>query len=131
MRDLKKIIVHCSASDLALHDDPQVIKDWHVKENGWNDIGYHYVITKDGNVHQGRPLKEVGAHCMGENLWSVGICLTGEHEFSPDQFFSLAWLINHLLESNPSITEVKPHTHFDKNKTCPNFDLRIFETKVN
>ena len=131
MRDLQKIIVHCSASDLALHDDPAVIKDWHVNGNGWKDIGYHYVITKDGSVHQGRPLKEVGAHCEGENLFSVGICLTGEHEFSPDQFFSLAWLINHLLESNPSIKEVKPHTHYNKNKTCPNFDLRIFETKVN
>lgn len=127
MREIKKIIVHCSASDLKEHDSVEVIKQWHVKDNGWNDIGYHYVITKNGDVHQGRPLKEVGAHCSGHNLDSVGVCLTGENEFSPDQFFSLAWLINHLLESNPSINQVKPHSFYNDKKTCSNFKLRIFE----
>lgn len=128
MRDLHKIIVHCSASDKTEHDNIETIRKWHVVENGWDEIGYHYVITRDGTVNMTRELRKVGAHCVGHNLDSIGICLTGHFTFTPDQFFSLAWLINDLLNDNPSIAEVRPHNYYNKDKTCPNFELRIFKT---
>ena len=81
MRELKKIIVHCTDSDNEKHDNIETIRKWHVEENGWKDIGYHYVITKDGSVHQGRELSEVGAHCTGHNMFSIGIALTGKSNF--------------------------------------------------
>lgn len=125
-RLIKKVIIHCSASDVEAHDNVETIRKWHVEENGWKDIGYHFLITKDGNVHKCRDIEDVGAHTVGHNLDSIGVCLTGNKDFSPDQFFSLAWLLNHLLEDNPSINEVKPHSFYNDKKTCPNFDLRIF-----
>jgi N-acetylmuramoyl-L-alanine amidase len=140
MRVLTKIIIHCSASDDPKQDDPLEIRNLHMSSKetkikwgkydttgkGFSDIGYHYVITKDGSVHMGRRLDKIGAHCLGQNLESVGICLTGEHDFTPDQFFSLAWLLNDVLNNNPTIREVRPHSHYS-DKSCPNFKLRIFD----
>lgn len=52
------------------------IRQWHL-QRGFNDIGYHYVVYRDGSVHIGRPLRQVGAHCLGHNAHSVGICYIG------------------------------------------------------
>jgi hypothetical protein len=130
MREIKKVILHCSASSLPEHDNVESIRKWHVEENGWKDIGYHFVITRNGDVHKCRDIKDVGAHCIGHNLDSVGICLTGETEFTPDQYFSLAWLLADVINDNPSIVEVKPHNYYNKEKDCPNFKLRIFDMRV-
>ena len=127
MREIKKVIVHCSASDNPKHDNVETIRKWHVDENGWKDIGYHFIITKNGDVHKCRDISEVGAHCKGENLDSIGVCLTGNDNFSPDQYFSLAWLLNGILNDITTIEVVKPHNHYNEDKTCPNFDLRIFQ----
>lgn len=127
MRKINKIIIHCSDSDLEIHDNVETIRKWHVEERNWKDIGYHYVVTKNGNVHQGRPLKEAGAHTFGHNDDSIGVCLTGREEFSASQFFSLAWLVRDLLEQFPECMKVLPHNYYSDNKTCPNFNLRIFE----
>ena len=46
MRTLKRIIVHHSASDNPNHDDIEVIRNWHVNENGWADVGYHFLLSQ-------------------------------------------------------------------------------------
>ena len=129
-RTITKIIVHCSDSDVTGHDNVEVIKKWHVKERGWDDIGYHFVITKNGKVHGCRPLTKAGAHCLGHNADSIGICLTGKEVFSPDQYFTLAWLLSDLLKDNPTIKTVKPHRYYNEDKTCPNFNLQVFDFKI-
>jgi N-acetyl-anhydromuramyl-L-alanine amidase AmpD len=53
------------------------IRKYHVEHNGWRDIGYHYVIRKDGTVEPGRPLTQLGAHTEGAND-TIGICVTGD-----------------------------------------------------
>lgn len=130
-RVINKVIVHCSASDQPHHDNVESIRQWHVEEKGWKDIGYHFVITKDGKVHKCRPVESVGAHCIGENSKSIGICLTGDTEFSPDQYFSLAWLCRDLIDQYEGIEGVHPHNEFSDHKTCPNFDLRVFNLHKN
>ncbi|MCT4606870.1 MAG: N-acetylmuramoyl-L-alanine amidase [Marinisporobacter sp.] len=76
--DLKKmnkpsmIVIHHAAHSSATVDD---IHRWHL-ENGWSGFGYHFLITKDGQVHRGRPGNTIGAHCKGYNKSSLGICLT-------------------------------------------------------
>ena len=82
MRDINSIIVHCSDSNIKSHDNIETIRKWHVDERGWSDIGYHYVITQDGVVHEGRPLSRRGAHARGHNVGSIGICLTGKSLFT-------------------------------------------------
>ena len=52
------------------------INEWHL-QNGWNGVGYHYVIRRNGDIERGRTLEVVGAHCLNHNLHSIGICYEG------------------------------------------------------
>ena len=76
MRERKEtdhIVIHCAATP----DDRDVtaadIKRWHVEDNGWDDIGYHFVIRRNGLVEAGRDIKMSGAHARAVNGRSVGI----------------------------------------------------------
>ena len=123
MRQINKVIVHCSDSEHLSHDNYESIYKWHVEERGWKDVGYHYLILKNGTVRKCRPVHISGAHCYGKNYTSIGICLTGKYEFSDDQFISLQKLITELkwLFGNISI---HGHREFSKKKTCPNFEVK-------
>lgn len=123
MRQIDLIIVHCSASDNPHHDNLATIKQWHLGR-GFSDVGYHFIVLKSGEVVKGRDIEQVGAHCEGHNKNSIGICLTGDKLFSEEQFISLRALIRELIGSYALGTlDVLPHNAFNKNKTCPNFDL--------
>ena len=74
-RKINSIIIHHSASPSTT--TLEQIRKWHVEDNGWNDIGYHFIITDDGTIHEGRPLSKVGAHTKGKNRYSIGICVVG------------------------------------------------------
>lgn len=50
---------------------------------GWEAIGYHKIIEEDGSIHQGRPDTEIGAHAIGYNAKSLGICVTGDYNEYP------------------------------------------------
>ena len=66
MREINKIIVHCSDSDVKAHDDISVIKGWYVNERNFNDVGYHFFFyKKDGTVQKGRDLATIGAQAKG------------------------------------------------------------------
>ena len=73
MRTINEIIVHCTATPEGKDYTVDDITRWH-KERGSKTIGYHYVVYRDGSVHEGRPLAEVGAHCKGHNAHSIGVC---------------------------------------------------------
>ena len=122
MRDINLIIIHCSDSDIKSHDNPETIRKWHVEERGFNDIGYHYVITKDGKRWPGRREAVPGAHARGHNANSLGICLTGRKKFSEKQRNSLKVLVNKLLVKYPG-SKVIGHCEVS-DKTCPNFDYK-------
>lgn len=132
MRALKYIdlvIVHCSATrpgqDIGVKD----IRRWH-KARGWDDVGYHYVITRDGLVENGRHLKVVGAHCRGKNRRSVGICLIGginergkpDANFTMTQYLALRALLVELEGTLPTKLKVAGHREFSS-KACPSFDV--------
>jgi len=125
-RDLKlitEIILHCSDSDKPEHDDVDVIRSWH-KALGFSDVGYHFFIKKDGLIQLGRNINKVGAHCVTQNIVSIGICLSGRHAFTETQYKNAHSLITKLM-ANYSIKKDKvfPHSYFNENKTCPNFNL--------
>ena len=123
LREINKLIIHNSDSDHKYHDNVESIYNWHVKENGWSDIGYHFLITQNGSLHDCRPLQKKGAHCKGHNDDSIGICLTGKNSFSPEQFETLRAIIATLVERY-NIKEVKGHRDYDSSKTCPDFDVQ-------
>ena len=127
LRSIQKIIVHCSDSDNPAHDKISVIRIWH-RQRGFDDVGYHYFIRKNGEIEKGRPLYIVGAHCKNHNFDSIGICLSGKHEFTEAQFKSAQLLYYDLseiitLRPGPEHQTIYPHNYFDKMKTCPNFKI--------
>jgi len=76
MRDINRIILHCSATPEGKDYSVDTIREWH-KKRGWSDIGYHFVIQLDGTISQGRPIDKAGAHTKGHNFDSIGVCYIG------------------------------------------------------
>ena len=76
MRTITEIIIHCSATIEGKDYTVEDIDRWH-RQRGFARVGYHYVIRLDGTIQQGRPLDIAGAHCIGHNAHSIGICYIG------------------------------------------------------
>ena len=70
------IIIHCSATREGQDIKAKTIKQWHLRR-GFADIGYHYIIDLDGTIEKGRDESLVGAHCVGKNAISIGVCYIG------------------------------------------------------
>lgn len=133
MRKIDKIILHCTATPEGRDYTVEQIREWHVKGNGWNDIGYHFVIYRDGSVHEGRPLAVPGAHCKGHNVTSIGIAYVGgctadgktpKDTRTPAQREALYRLIGQLKTRFPGVA-VHCHNEF-ANKACPSFKICNF-----
>jgi len=76
MRTIKYIILHCTATAQGKAFTAADIDRWH-RARGWKGIGYHYVVRLDGTVEHGRPEAQIGAHCVGVNATSIGVCYVG------------------------------------------------------
>lgn len=130
MREIKRLIFHCSATIEGQNISAATIKRWHVRDRGWSDIGYHYVIGLDGKIEAGRPVSKIGAHAKGYNKTSIGICYIGglsENKRAKDtrteaQKNSLIKLIKTLKNIYPSAS-LHGHKEF-ANKACPCFDVQ-------
>ena len=76
MRKINEIIVHCTATPEGKDFSVADIDRWH-RARGFDGIGYHYVVCRDGSVHKGRDVAKSGAHCKGHNAGSIGVCYVG------------------------------------------------------
>ena len=113
----------------------QSLRATHVDGNGWDDIGYHYYVTKDGKVHTCRPEDKEGAHVKGFNQKSIGICYEGGllEDGTPadtrtaEQIRSLHFLLKDLIRKYPE-AEIVGHRDLLKYRTkaCPCFDARKY-----
>jgi len=65
------------------------------RRRGWLRIGYHFVITEDGEVQKGRDIAQAGAHSRGFNdcAIGVGICGPGVNESQSSSLLSLVTLL--------------------------------------
>jgi N-acetyl-anhydromuramyl-L-alanine amidase AmpD len=129
MRDINKIIVHCTATPEGRDVSVDTIRQWHL-DRGWSDIGYHYIIDLKGNLHEGRPIERQGAHVRGYNKGSIGITYVGgvDSKMKPkdtrteNQKGRLEALIMDLMDSYPNST-LHGHNEFSS-KACPSFDVQ-------
>ena len=139
MRQINEIIVHTFATkkgwmrDKPFADKVAEVKKWHLAR-GFNDIGYHYLISRKGEIHTGRKLDVAGAHTKGHNKNSIGISLEGGYGhtrkepfldvYTVEQGKSLLQLMDRLqVEYGPLM--ISPHNKY-ANKECPAFDLTAF-----
>jgi len=127
-RRITEIIVHCTATPEYRDYTVADIRQWH-KRRGWSDIGYHYVVYRDGTVHEGRDVDISGAHCEGHNVNSIGVVYVGG--VAPDGHtpkdtrtdLQKAALLSLLLDLRRMYPGAEIHGHRDfASKACPSFD---------
>lgn len=130
------IFIHCTATPsdwrVGASSDARVeaIRQMHIKERGWRDIGYHWLIDRDGTVLPGRKETEIGAHVAGHNSGTIGISLFGgitskPHDafgrnFTARQEVALLDLIGDI-RARTKITSIRGHNEVDSGKACPGF----------
>ena len=143
MRTINLIVVHCSATredkSFTEHD-----LDVCHRRRGFNGVGYHFYIRKNGDIKSTRPLERIGAHSRGFNRESIGICYEGGLDAhgcpadtrTPEQRAALKLLVHQLLETFPG-SRVCGHRDLspDRNgngeiepeewiKACPCFEVK-------
>ncbi len=142
-KSIKRIFVHCTATREGQDIDAATIRRWH-KNQGWSDIGYHFVVRLDGEIEKGRAENRIGSHVRGFNRGSIGVVYVGglDAQGKPkdtrtvEQTQSLHKLITALLEAYPGAEvlghrdaspdtdgdgKVEPHEWL---KACPSFDVK-------
>lgn len=128
MRNLTRIVLHCSATEAGKKFTVDDIRTWH-KARGWRDVGYHYVIGLDGTIEKGRPVDEVGAHVKGHNADTIGVCyIGGLREGKPADTMTheqeIAWM-NLVFSLRTTFGFMPVHGHNEyANKACPSFDVQ-------
>lgn len=127
-RNIKEIIVHCSATPEGKDFTVADITRWH-KQRGFTTIGYHYVVYRDGSVHNGRDVNVSGAHCTGHNSISIGVCYIGGCEANSKKAKDTRTqaqkkaLLDLLKKLKALYPKAKIHGHRDfAAKACPSFD---------
>jgi N-acetylmuramoyl-L-alanine amidase len=129
--DIKYIVVHCSATppnqDIGVPELDRMHRD-----RGFAEIGYHFVIRRDGAIEGGRDIHKRGAHVENYNHCSIGICMVGgvdsklrsQNNFTPEQFNSLATLLYGMRDQYPDAV-IQGHRDFPNvAKDCPCFNVR-------
>lgn len=128
------IVVHCSAT---AHDEVVGIDDirrWHLRA-GKSDVGYHYVIRRNGLIEKGRYDSVPGAHAPGYDRYSLAVCLVGglkkgttkaEDNFEIEQKAALFTLLKELHTKHPAALIVGHRDLPGVTKACPSFDVSLW-----
>jgi len=131
MREIKKIILHCTATPAGREIDISEVRRWHTQGRNWSDVGYHFLIQLDGHLQKGRELTTIGAHTKGHNSDSIGVAYVGGLNAAGDPadtmtceqeetFEHLAFALQ-LALCRP--LDVHGHNEFS-GKACPGFEVK-------
>lgn len=139
---VQEVIVHCSATrpdwmhNASFQDQVAEIKRWHTDPvakggRGWRNIGYHWLISRSGQILAGRKETEIGAHVEGHNAGTIGICLIGgggsaetdrfEQNFTGAQDTALRQLLQGI-GMRTAIRKISGHNQYAA-KACPGFNV--------
>ena len=129
MRDITLIVIHCSATRADRpYDVEQLSRDHSAR--GFDGIGYHLYVRRNGEVVQCRHLERIGAHAKGYNARSIGVCYEGGLDSAgrpadtrtPAQKKALLQLLQQLRSLFPEAGIVGHRDLPGVNKACPCFD---------
>ena len=123
------IVIHCTQTPPNMDVDVAKVTEWHT-QRGFDTIGYHYLIKRDGTLQLGRDEDVVGAHAVAVNGTSIGVALAGggnadkgwENNFTPIQFETLKSILLKLKDKY-NIEKIIGHYQVDDKKECPSFDV--------
>ena len=129
MRTITLIIIPIAVPRRKENSFRRSCRQDHIQHRGFRDIGYHFYITRDGEICQGRPLEKVGAHCRNHNAHSVGVCYEGGVDANGkpkdtrtlEQKGALLALLRELKRQFPKALIVG-HRDLNPMKGCPCFD---------
>lgn len=146
MRDLKTLVIHCSATREGAWFDETDIEAWHsrrFKKIGGKHIGYHILIYLDGTIVQTKGFEYIGQHVSGANSNTIGLCYIGgldKSGYSKDtrtrvQMLAMEKSAREIKRMYPNI-EIKGHRDYSPDlnsdgiiepfeflKDCPCFDV--------
>ena len=134
MRRIDLIVIHCTASRPDQHITMERLDKMH-QARGWKCCGYHYYITRDGQLHFGRPEEMIGAHARHYNAHSIGVCYEGglDEKGRPEdtrtmaQKAALVALLRSLKVDYPD-AEIVGHCDLEGvHKACPCFDCSEYK----
>lgn len=132
-RAINELIWHCTATPEGRDYTVDDVRAWH-KQRGWSDIGYHYLVYRDGTIVTGRPIGQIGSHVAGHNTGTVGCAYVGglsadgktaKDTRTPAQRRSMLWLTKELVKKH-GIKKVSGHNQYAA-KACPSFDVQADE----
>lgn len=145
MRKIDAIVMHCTATPGRLDIGVDEIDEWH-KSFGWDGVGYHFVVRRDGKVEEGRPIWKAGAHVRGFNAHSIGVVLVGgvaedgktpEDNFTEAQIMSASMLVRTIMAQHDiTVDRVLGHREVIENithgspKACPVFSMDRFRSML-
>ena len=131
-REVRLLVVHCSATRCDKNFSVEALRRCHLAR-GFASIGYHFYITRDGEVHICRPVHQIGAHATGWNDKSIGICYEGglneDGQVADTRTYaqkcSLLDLLRQLKTDYPQ-AKILGHYQLSKSvhKACPCFDAK-------
>ncbi len=125
-RPVDRVFIHCSASDapeLAGERLVVEIAKWH-RARGFQEIGYHFLIDKEGSLFAGRSLEKIPAAQQGHNTRTIAICVHGLESFTPISLASLKSLARAIDAAYGGAVTFHGHREVNRHKTCPVFDYR-------
>ncbi len=94
---IKRIVVHHTVSDAT----PKAIAKYHVKNNKWPGVGYHFMIDNIGEVFRCNKIDVISYNTSGLNLSTIGVALIGnfeENKVPDDQWKALVNLVDDLID---------------------------------
>lgn len=98
-------------------NDSETVEQVHAQHLGqkWAGIGYHYVVYRDGSIHEGRPVQYAGAHVTNHNTGNIGISVVGNYQsrnnFTPEAKQACIDLLTYLKGIHGNVP-VKKHSDF-------------------
>jgi N-acetylmuramoyl-L-alanine amidase len=124
------IILHCSATPDGCSLSFEDCRRDHIRHRHFRDIGYHFYITRDGKIHNGRDMLKTGAHCQNHNAHSIGICYEGgldarghpQDTRTVEQKGAMLALLRELRKVFPTALIVGHHD-LNPQKACPCFNV--------